>query len=487
MGWNFDNSLARELDGYFAPWQAEAPEKAKLISYNDALAERLGLPLAEESEQSRARWLGGAEVPEGAQPVALAYSGHQFGQFNPQLGDGRALLLGEIVAADGARFDMQFKGSGRTPFSRGGDGKLVLGPALREYLISEAMAALGIPTMRALSVVTTGERVYRQAFHPGAVLMRVGASHLRVGTFEFAAAHKEIEELRKLADYAIARHYPHSAKAANPYLALLDAVMNAQIALVSSWMHVGFVHGVMNTDNVTISGETIDYGPCAFLDAYAANAVFSSIDEGGRYAFANQPNICRWNMTRLGSALAPLITKLDAKGIDKANALLGEFPERYHTAWLDGMRRKLGLQSVAEGDLDLAADLFVLMEGQEADFTLFFRHLARVPAVGPSAVTHLFKQGEVIEPWLERWQERLANEGLADAERVAIMQAANPVYIPRNHKVEEALQAAEKGDMEPFERLLEAVRHPYGEREGLEEYELPAPANEGRYVTFCGT
>lgn len=487
MGWNFDNSYARDLPGFYASWQLHPPEDARLLAYNGGLTERLALGLDDLSEQERADLLGGAKLPEGAEPIALAYSGHQFGHFSAQLGDGRALLLGEILAPDGERFDLQLKGSGTTPYSRNGDGKLVLGPALREYLISEAMAALGVRTTRALSVVTTGEEVFRQGFKPGAVLMRVAQSHLRIGSFEYAAAHHGPDHVRKLADYAIARHYPEAAEAANPYLALLEAVMDAQIALVASWMQIGFVHGVMNTDNVTISGETIDYGPCAFLDAYSAGAVFSSIDEGGRYAFANQPNICRWNMARLGSALAAVIVEEDADGIEQANALLSAFPDRYHACWLAGVRGKLGLASEQDGDLDLAADLFVMLEGKQVDFTGFFRALASVPAKGSAAMAGLFSDVAIIEPWLDRWKARTDADDLPAHERMAAMNAVNPIYIPRNHKVEEALQAAEQGDITPFERLLAVVRKPFEEREGLDEYAQPPPKDFGRYVTYCGT
>lgn len=487
MSWNFDNSYARELEGLYAPWQLDPPEDPQLLAFNRALADRLGLPLGEASDDERARLLSGAALPPGAEPIALAYSGHQFGHFSPQLGDGRALLLGEVIAPDGQRFDLQLKGSGRTPFSRNGDGKLVLGPALREYLVSEAMAALGIRTTRALSVVTTGERVFRQGFHPGAVLLRVGASHLRVGSFEYAVAHHGAEQVRKLADYAIARHYPAAAEAPNPYLALLEAVMDAQIALVASWMHVGFIHGVMNTDNVTISGETIDFGPCAFMDRYSAETVYSSIDEGGRYAYANQPNICRWNMARLGSALAPVIVEEDKDGIDAANALLGAFPSRYHAAWLAGMRRKLGLAGEQEGDLDLAAQLLMAMEGQQVDFTLFFRNLARVPDGGRQEIAAMFGDPARIAAWLDHWLERIATDEMPASKREAAMNAANPLYVSRNQKVEEALKAAEEGDMAPFEKLLDIVRNPFEERAGLYDYTLPAPAGSPAYVTYCGT
>jgi len=487
LAWNFDNSYARELEGLYAPWQLDPPVDPQLVAFNAPLAERLGLPLRDASETQIAALIGGAEAPEGAEPVAMAYSGHQFGHFSHSLGDGRALLLGEVIAPDGKRFDLQLKGSGRTPFSRGGDGKLVLGPGLREFLMSEAIAALGISTMRTLGVVTTGEKVMRDGHKPGAVLLRTGASHLRVGSFEYAAAHHGAEMVRKLADYSIARHHPEAARAENPYLALMEAVMDAQIALVASWMNVGFIHGVMNTDNVTISGETIDYGPCAFMDRYSATTVFSSIDKGGRYAFANQPNICRWNMAKLGSALAEVIVEQDEDGIAKANALLEAYPDRYHAKWLEGMRAKLGLATNDERDLGLVASLFNAMEGQGADFRLFFRKLSRVPEDGRDAVTALFDDPAAICGWLDTWEARIAREGRPDAERAAAMDAMNPLYIPRNHLVEAALEAAEGGDLAPFEKLLEVVRQPFSERDGLAEYTQPAPADTRPYVTYCGT
>ena len=485
MSWNFDNSYARELEGYYAPWQLDPPPRPALLLWNDALAAQLGLP--ETDDATRAAIASGAELPAGAEPIALAYAGHQFGQFSPQLGDGRALLLGEIVAPDGKRFDLQLKGSGATPFSRQGDGKSALGPALREYLISEAMAALGIATTRSLAVALTGETVVRQAAHPGAVLTRTAASHIRVGTFEFVAAHLGTDKVRQLADYAIARHYPALAEAPNPYLALLEAVMDAQIALIASWMQIGFVHGVMNTDNVAISGETIDYGPCAFIDIYAAGAVFSSIDRHGRYAFANQPRIGQWNIAQFGNALAGVIAEDDDDGLDKANALLAQFPERYTEASLAGMRAKLGLTEARDGDAELVRALFAAMEGQQVDFTNFFRLLGTVPADGAAGVTELFADPQAIAPWLDDWLARIEQESVSAETRRKRMDAVNPLYIPRNHKVEEALAAAEDGDMQPFATLLEVVTHPYEAREEWSGYAQPAPESFGDYVTFCGT
>lgn len=487
LNWNFDNSFAEQLEGFYAPVKTEAPPAPELLLFNPDLAQQLALPVAETEESELAAILGGGQIPEGAQPIAFAYSGHQFGQYSPQLGDGRAALLGEVVSPDGDRFDLQFKGSGRTPFSRGGDGKLLLGPALREYLMSEAMAAISIKTTRALSVVTTGESVPRQPPKPGAVLMRVASSHIRVGTFQFFAANVGPDHVRKLADYAISRHYPDAAGKANPYLAFLEAVMDAQIRLIADWMMVGFVHGVMNTDNVTVSGETIDYGPCAFIDAYARDAVFSSIDTMGRYAFGNQPNIGRWNIVQLATALAEVISQIDEDGLERINALLADYPQRYLDAWIKGMRRKLGLKTELAADFDLANTLFATLEGQNVDYTLFFRNLAKVPEEGAEAVSKLFKDGDVIGPWIEQWLARLEEDELSAAERRAAMDNVNPLYIPRNHMVEEALAAAEGGDMVPFMRLLEIVRNPYCEREDAAEYALPAPSEFSEYVTFCGT
>ncbi|MEZ5743445.1 MAG: YdiU family protein [Sphingomonadaceae bacterium] len=483
MNLRLDNTLARQLEKFRTPWKADEVPEPGLVLVNRALAGEIGLDLSGCDDAALARLFTGQERPGDIETVALAYSGHQFGQFSPLLGDGRALLLGEIVGPDGGRRDIHFKGSGRTPYSRGADGKCALGPALREYVISEAMAALSIPSTRSLAVATTGERVFRETPLPGAVLTRVAASHIRVGTFQYAAAHHGVEEVRRLADYAIARHYPDISGAANPCLALLERVIEVQAALVAKWMCVGFVHGVMNTDNVSIAGETIDYGPCAFLDDYSANAVFSSIDHGGRYAFGNQPAICQWNLIRLAEALGGAVIEADADGEEKMIDLLNGFGQRYEAHWLAGMRAKLGLEGEREGDMALAKALFAAMEGQGVDFTLFFRRLADVPADGDEALHGLFNDPEAIAGWLEQWRARIA-EGWGGK---AAMDAVNPLYIPRNHKVEEALAAATAGDLAPFEKLVEVVTHPYAEREGLEAFAEPAPESFGKYVTFCGT
>ena len=472
MDFRFDNSWARDLPGTFlrlAPDVAPAP---RLLVLNHALAGDLGLD-SQALADGAARWLSGAEVPPGADPVALAYAGHQFGGFSASLGDGRAHLLGEIIAPDGRRFDLQLKGSGRTPFSRGGDGKAALGPMLREYLVSEAMQALGVPTTRALAVVATGEDVWRDSGRlPGAVLARVAASHIRVGTFQFFAARGETDKLRALVAYTLARHYPQVEGA----LGLLEAVIAAQARLVAQWMGLGFVHGVMNTDNMALSGETIDYGPCAFMEGYAPGTVFSSIDRQGRYAWANQPLILGWNQARLAEALLTLIDADGEKAVEFANDRLGGIAARYRAEWLAVMRRKLALADEDPGDAALVDDLLEAMAG--ADWTLTFRRLAGAAAGGDGLLRPLFDDFTRMEAWLPRWRARLA----PGAE--ALLRAANPAVIPRNHQVEAALEAATAGDMVPFQALLAAVTRPFDEAEA---YMLPAPSGFGRYVTFCGT
>lgn len=479
----FDHSLARDLEGFAVPWQAANPPAPRLLLWNAPLAEALGVPDADDAQL--ARWFSGAEDLPGSEPLALAYAGHQFGHFNPQLGDGRALLLGEVIAPDGRRFDLQFKGSGPTPFSRQGDGKCALGPALREYLVAEAMAALDVPTTRSLAVVLTGEGVWREAPHPGAVLTRVAASHIRIGTFEWAATHKGRAGVAQLADYALQRHFPERIEAANRPLALLEAACEVQAALVAKWMNLGFVHGVMNTDNVTISGETIDYGPCAFLDAYGAGQVFSSIDRAGRYAFGNQPAVCHWNLYRLASALIDAIEAEEGGG-DAARALLTDWPARYQAQWLAGMRAKLGLAMAEAGDLALANDLLAAMEGQQVDFTRLFRALGASLDEGYGVVGAECTDPAALQPWWAAWQMRLACEP-QDSGRRAAMDGVNPLYVPRNHLTDAALAAAEGGDLAPFAELLGAVTSPFAPREGLERYVYGAPAGTPPHVTYCGT
>ena len=463
----FDHSYARDLPGTYLRAQPDPAPAPRLLVLNHALVRDLGLDLTEDQARD---WFSGAALPPGADPIAQAYAGHQFGGFSPQLGDGRAHLLGEVVTPKG-RVDIQLKGSGRTPFSRGGDGKAAVGPMLREYLISEYMAAMGVPTTRSLAVVATGEEVWRETKLPGAVLARVAASHLRVGTFQFFAARGEHDKIKALADYAIARHYPDLAGAENPYVALLDTVIARQARLIAEWMGLGFIHGVMNTDNMAISGETIDYGPCAFMEGYAPGTVFSSIDHQGRYAYANQPLILGWNLARLAEALLPLLAPTQEQAIEIANDRLGGIAPRYRTEWLSVMRRKLGLQGEDAGDAALADDLLTAMEG--ADWTLTFRRLGDEATLRP-----LFDDFSKIEAWLPRWRAR-AGDGAAQR-----MAQVNPAVIPRNHKVEAALTAATDGDMAPFRALLTAIQAPFTE---AEPYMLPAPTGFGHYVTFCGT
>jgi uncharacterized protein YdiU (UPF0061 family) len=473
--------FARELPEMAVPWQAAEAPDPRLLVLNEQLATELGLDAGALRGPDGLRLLLGTAVPGGATPVAQAYAGHQFGGFVPRLGDGRALLLGELVDADGRLRDLHLKGSGRTPFARGGDGLAAVGPMLREYVVSEAMHALGIPTTRSLAVVATGRRVQRETPQPGAVLARVASSHLRVGSFQYARNTGDVDLLRRLAEHAISRHHPSAADADNPYLALFEAVVAVQASLVAQWMLVGFVHGVMNTDNMTISGETIDYGPCAFMEAFDPATVYSSIDHGGRYAYGNQPLVAEWNLARLAEALLPLIDDDEERAVALAVASLGEFRPRYDAAWSAGMRAKLGLP---EGLADAVAtplvdELLVLLQKGSVDFTSFFRSLAAAARGDVDPVRNLFLDLAGFDGWAERWRA-LAPD--ADA-----MDRVNPVRLPRNHLVEEALEAATAGDLDPLLRLLDAVSRPYGERPGLERYAAPAPADFGTYRTFCGT
>ncbi|WP_059020728.1 protein adenylyltransferase SelO [Mycobacterium sp. M26] len=462
--------FAAELPELAVQWQAEAAPDPRLLVLNESLAADVGLDPEWLRSPDGIGLLVGTQVPAGAQPVAQGYAGHQFGGWVPRLGDGRALLLGELTDRQGRLRDLHLKGSGRTPFARGGDGLAAVGPMLREYLVSEAMYALGIPTTRSLSVVATGSRVRRETLLDGAVLARVAASHLRVGSFQYVGAAGDLALLRRLADHAIDRHYPAAARTDNPYLALLDAVVSAQATLIAQWMLVGFVHGVMNTDNMTISGETIDYGPCAFMDAFDPQTVFSSIDSWGRYAYGNQPPIAAWNLARFAEALLPLIAEDQDRAIVLATEAVQNFPQRYTAAWTSGMRRKLGLgdevDDAAAGQL--IDDLMGLLASERIDYTSFFGRLARGD-VEPA-----------VAQWADRWRD-------LDPDTAA-MRRVNPVYIPRNHLVEEALTAAATGDMAPFHRLLGAISSPYDERPGWERYAEPAPEEFGRcFQTFCGT
>jgi len=480
LNFYFDNTYARSLEGFYAPSEPEPAPAPKMVQFNRALAAELGLDGEALASETGAAYFSGSQVPAGASPLAQAYAGHQFGGFVPQLGDGRALLLGELIDRHGRRRDIQLKGSGRTPFSRGGDGKAALGPVLREYLMGEAMHALGIPTTRALAAVATGEPVYREQVLPGAVLTRVAASHLRVGTFQFFAARGETAKVRQLADYAIARHYPEAASAPQPYLAFLHAVVEAQASLVAHWMLVGFVHGVMNTDNTAISGETIDYGPCAFMDHYDPQTVFSSIDRNGRYAYGQQPLIARWNLARLAETLLPLLDSDEKAAIATATEAVNAFTSHFDACWLSGMRAKLGLASTEPVDLELANRFLAILQGQRADYTLAFRHLAPAATGDDSAIERLFQDPAPYRDWAVHWRDRHP-DGKA-------MHRVNPAYIPRNHQVEAALAAAvERQDLRPFETLLAVLSEPFTELPGREAYTQPAPDDHPRYRTFCGT
>jgi uncharacterized protein YdiU (UPF0061 family) len=492
----FDNSYARLPDRFFArvaPTPVPAP---RLIRLNRPLAEELGLDPERLASPEGVEVLAGNRIARGSEPLAQAYAGHQFGAWVPQLGDGRAILLGEVVDRAGRRRDIQLKGSGRTPFSRMGDGRAPLGPVLREYIVSEAMARLGVPTTRALAAVATGEAVMRERVEPGAVLTRVAASHIRVGTFQFFASRDDTDALRRLADHAIERHYPDAAVAEVPYLALLEGVIARQARLVAQWLGLGFIHGVMNTDNMAVSGETIDYGPCAFMDAFHPAKVFSSIDRGGRYAFGNQPRIAQWNLAQLAQSLLPLLPGGQSGGheeaIAAAQAAIDRYPEIWLDAWLDVMRAKLGLVTRQEGDQALIEDLLARMAANEADFTLTFRRLAELadparPAAEAEGPRTLFADPAAFDAWAEGWRRRLAAEATAPAARAAAMRAANPRFIPRNHLVEEAIVAAQGDDLRPFETLVEVLSAPFDDQPGFARYAEPPRPEQVVRRTFCGT
>ncbi|BBZ26100.1 UPF0061 protein [Mycolicibacterium madagascariense] len=471
--------FARDLPELALPWQAAAAPDPTLLALNEPLARELGFDAAWLSSPDGLALLVGAAVPDGAVPVAQAYAGHQFGGYTPRLGDGRALLLGELVDADGRMRDLHLKGSGRTPFARGGDGLAAVGPMLREYVISESMFALGIPTTRALAVVATGQPVMRDLVLPGAVLARVASSHLRVGSFQYAAATGDVDLVRRLADHAIARHYPDAAGADRPYLAFFESVVAAQAALVAQWMLVGFIHGVMNTDNMTISGETIDYGPCAFMEAYDPATVYSSIDHSGRYAYGNQPIVAQWNLARLAETLLPLIAEDQPQAIDLAVAALNGFGPAYDAAHSSGMRAKLGLTGAPHDDADLVPDLLAQLQQSRVDYTSFFRQLADAARGDAEPARGWFVDLAAFDRWLSRWRTLAPDPDAMDR--------VNPVYVPRNHLVEEALAAGTSGDLGPLRELLDATARPFDERPGLERFAAPAPDDFGPYQTFCGT
>ena len=478
----FDNTYARLPERFFARQQpAEAPAPA-LVRLNLDLAARLSMDTGWLTSADGVAMLAGNAMPEGAEPIAQAYAGHQFGGFVSQLGDGRALLLGEVIDSEGARYDLQLKGSGRTPFSRGGDGKAALGPVLREYIVSEAMAALGVPTTRALAAVATGERVRRpEGSLPGAVFTRVAASHIRVGTFQYFLARNDIDALRLLADHVIARHYPDAADAPDAHAALLEAVAAAQADLIARWMSLGFIHGVMNTDNTAISGETIDYGPCAFMDAFHPRRVYSSIDSQGRYAWGSQPDIGLWNVTRFAETLLPLLSDDRSTAIGIAEAAISGYPERFRREYSARFRAKLGLPP--EAPAELIEDCLDLLGVQEVDFTLFFRRLTRVAGgKDPHTLAAMFSSGEPFDAWFARWRREAHPTA-----RLADMRAANPVRIPRNHRVEHAIQSAYGGDFAPFHRLVDALAAPYAEQIAYADLETPPWPDEIVHQTFCGT
>ncbi len=487
---SFSNSYARLPERFFARVDPTPVAAPRLIRFNDSLADQLGLQTASLGPNELAAIFAGNVTPLGAEPIAMAYAGHQFAYFVRQLGDGRAILLGEVLDRDGVRRDIQLKGSGLTPFSRRGDGRAALGPVLREYLVSEAMHALGVPTTRALAAVSTGQPVYREGRLPGAILTRIAASHLRVGTFEYFAARGDVDAIRRLADYTIDRHDAAAREDARPYLALLRAVVDRQARLVARWMHFGFIHGVMNTDNTALSGETIDFGPCAFMDAYDPATVFSSIDRFGRYAYANQPGIAQWNLERFAETLIPLIDGNRERAIELASGTVKAFPDRFEDTWLAGMRGKLGLLREEEGDRDLILGLFEAMRANAADFTLTFRRLcdAAQDEEADVGVRALFATPEAYDAWAEGWRSRVRREGVDPHERARIMRSVNPAFIPRNHRVEQALEAAiERADFAPFAELLKVLSRPYEDQEGFENYANPPKEGERVFETFCGT
>jgi uncharacterized protein YdiU (UPF0061 family) len=487
----FDNTYARLPDRFFSRVRPTRVAEPRLIKLNRPLAELLGADVELLASPAGAQVLAGNDIPAGADPIALAYAGHQFGSFVPQLGDGRAILLGEVVGKDGRRRDIQLKGAGRTLFSRGGDGRAALGPVLREYIVSEAMAALGVPTTRALAAVSTGERVLREEALPGAILTRVAASHMRVGTFQFFAARGDREALRVLTSYALARHYADAEGTGDDAIALLDRVIDAQAELVARWLGIGFVHGVMNTDNTAISGETIDYGPCAFLDDYDPAKTFSSIDHGGRYAFSKQPRIALWNVTRLAEALLAVISEDGEEAVRVATERLARFAPRFDQAYMRVMRGKLGLVLEEEDDHVLVEGLLSRLADQHVDHTIFFRRLCAL-AADPSldqAVVSLFgDEPGAFRSWAETWHRRLAVEAAAPDERAASMRLANPAFIPRNHRVEEAIDAAtRRGDFRPFETLVDVLGRPFEEQPEHAELADPPGPEQRVYKTFCGT
>jgi uncharacterized protein YdiU (UPF0061 family) len=489
----FDNSYARLPERFYARLNPTPVRDPTLIKINRPLAQHLGLDPDFLASPGGIEIFAGNRVPEGAEPLAMAYAGQQFGRLVPRLGDGRALLLGEVIDADGLRRDIQLKGSGRTPFSRSGDGRAWIGPVLREYLVSEAMAALNIPTTRALAAVATGETIFRDRIFPGAVIARVASSHIRVGTFQYFAVREDVQALQLLADHVIDRHYPDAREAANPYLCLLENVVAKQAALIAKWMAVGFIHGVMNTDNVLISGETIDYGPCAFMDGYHPEIVYSSIDRRGRYAYQNQPNIARWNLASFATSILPLINPDIDKAVEAAESAVNAFGDQFNVAWSSELRAKIGLAEEQDGDLELAQDLLERMAANKADFSLTFRRLsdlsgsmAPLNAEAEASVGALFDDLTSFDDWVVKWRARLALEKRDDSARQSAMRATNPAYIPRNHRIEQVILAALEGDFGPFEKLGNILSQPFDDQPDNANYQLPPLPEEVVHTTFCG-
>ncbi|NOU05534.1 MAG: YdiU family protein [Hyphomicrobiaceae bacterium] len=485
----FDNSYARLPDKFFAPITPTPVAAPRLIKINTALARTLGIDPDKLASPEGAAILAGNTVPENATPIAQAYAGHQFGGLSPKLGDGRAILLGEVIGQDGIRRDIQLKGSGPTPFSRRGDGRAALGPVLREYLVSEAMAALGVPTTRSLAAVMTGEPVYRETPLPGAVLARVASSHIRIGTFQYFAIRQDVDAIRTLADYAIARHYPDVAAAENPYRAFFDAVLSRQADLIARWLGLGFIHGVMNTDNMTISGETIDYGPCAFMDSFNPAQVYSSIDQHGRYAWGNQPRIAQWNLARLIETLLPLLDPDETVAQAQAQTAIDNFAPTFNAAFTRVLSKKIGLTIAIEGDLALAQDLLDRMAANSADFTLTFRRLAEaIEADVPDGPRSLFDDPKAFDDWAATWRQRLAQEPMTAAQRRDLIRQANPAFIPRNHRIEQVIAAATvHGDFAPFEKLHAILAHPFDDQPESAAFMDPPQPDEIVHATFCGT
>jgi serine/tyrosine/threonine adenylyltransferase len=486
----FSNSYARLPEHFFARLSPTPVAKVHLIKFNESLAAELGVDTRGLEPDDLAAVFAGNVIPPGAEPIAMAYAGHQFGNFVPQLGDGRAILLGEVVDRNGERRDIQLKGAGRTPFSRGGDGRAALGPVLREYLVSEAMHALGIPTTRALAAVSTGETVFRDRQLPGAVLTRVASSHIRIGTFQYFAVRGDMGAVERLSGYVIDRHFPDARASERPILALLQNVVDRQASLIARWMHVGFVHGVMNTDNTVLSGETIDFGPCAFMDSYDPATTFSAIDELGRYAYGNQPTIAQWNLARFAETLLPLLDPNPERAVELANEAISAFTSRFQQHWLAGMRDKLGLSNNEEGDLELAQALLRAMHENAADFTLTFRRLCDAAAdeKADANVRALFADPAAFDSWASTWRSRLAVEQLEPDARAQAMRSVNPAFIPRNHRVEKVLDAAiAHGDFSPFAELLTVLSRPYEDQANFADYANPPHADERVFRTFCGT